>query len=462
MTDAKVRREKREPIFHIAKRKNSVRWKDWTIRLIAGVSALILCGILSSIVGGKFGGFFGSLFSGTFGTPRRIWKLFQNTFILLGIALAVTPAFKMRFWNIGAEGQTLMAAWGSAAVIWYLGGKVPEGALFVLMLLASVVCGAIWAVIPAIFKALWNTNETLFTLMMNYIAINIVGYFINTWVKTGSAVVGILHHGDLPDIAGQAYLINILVIAVVTFLVYVYLQYSKHGYEISVVGESERTAKYIGINVKKVIIRTMVVSGLLCGVVGFLLVAGTHNTITKELVGGMGFTAILVSWLAKFNPIAMIVTAFLVTFISQGSSQAAMDFRMGTADAFSEIMVGVFFFFIIGCEFFIRYRLVFRADIEEKLVPIREFFAKFGKKMTPVKEFFVWLFTPIKECFEWLFSFGKKPKPHKWEKRGEKAEVEEIADTVGITDNAESTDAEESAESAINATNVEDKEEVTE
>ena len=161
--------------------------------------------------------------------------------------------------------------------------------------------------------------------------------------------------GWIPELFGQKYLVNILIVAVLTVCMFIYLKYSKHGYEISVVGESENTAKYIGINVKKVIIRTMILSGALCGLAGFLLVAGTNHTISKDLAGGNGFTAIMVSWLAKFNPIVMVLTSFLIAFLQRGAGEIATNFNLNTSIA--DILTGIIIFFIIGSEFFLNYQI---------------------------------------------------------------------------------------------------------
>lgn len=350
----------REPLIHLTKRGYTAWWKALLVRFGAVAVALMFCGIVSSaITEGSFGSFFKEMFAGTFGTPRRIWKLLQNVAMLLIVSLAVTPAFKMKFWNIGAEGQVLMGALFGTICIIYLGGKVADGLLVVLMLAASLVGGMIWTVIPAIFKALWNTNETLFTLMMNYVATCLVGFCIMSWVKSGSATLGVLEFGRFPAIGGQAYLLNIIIVAVLTAAVGVYLRYGKHGYELSVVGESMNTARYIGINTKKVIIRTMLLSGALCGVAGWLLVGGTNHTLTKVLVGGRGFTAILVSWLSQFNPLFMVLTTFFVIFLSQGAAQFSTVYMLG--EFFPDIITGIFFIFVIACEFFINYKINFRS-----------------------------------------------------------------------------------------------------
>ena len=350
----------REPLFHIAKRNSMVWWKAWLIRGAAILASLVVCALIIVLLTKQNPlEVYASMFKGSFGTKRKVWILLQNMAILLCISLAVTPAFKMRFWNLGAEGQVLIGGLASAACMFYIGDRLPNLLLILIMFVASVLGGIIWGVIPAYFKAKWNTNESLFTLMMNYIAIQLVSFAIMVWVPSGSSVMGVINSstsaGWIPDLFGQKYLFNILVVAAVTALMFVYLKYSKHGYELSVVGESENTARYIGINVKKVIIRTMVLSGAVCGLAGFLLVSGTNHTISKTLAGGNGFTAIMVSWLAKFNPILMILTSFLIVFLQRGAGEIATNFRLN--ESVADILTGVIIFFIIGCEFFINYEI---------------------------------------------------------------------------------------------------------
>ncbi len=351
---------RREPLFHVVKRDTIPFQKAMLIRVLAVVFALLFVSLLSLfLIKANPFEFIATLFEGTFGSPRRLWKFAKDSAVLLCIALAITPAFRMRFWNIGAEGQTLIGALAAVAMAIYFGGKVPNGVLLVLMFVAAVLAGAVWGGIPAIFKAKWNTNETLFTLMMNYVASGLVAYFLLLWTPSGSSVLGALSVGHLPVIVHE-YLLLIVAVLLLTVLVYVYLQYTKQGYEISVVGESENTARYIGIGVGKVVIRTMLVSGAICGIAGFLIVGALDHSVTTDAVGGMGFTAIMVSWLAKFNPLYMIGTAALVTFLEQGASQITTNFNIDSA--FPDMMVGIVLFFIIGCEFFIGYTLKFRES----------------------------------------------------------------------------------------------------
>ena len=357
-----MNKQMKEPLFHISKRGDMPWYFSWGIRAAAIVLALIACGLISTLVTGEDPiQIYATIIDGSFGSARKLWVLLQNTAILLCIALALTPAFKMRFWNIGGEGQALAGALASAACMILMKDQ-PNGLVIGAMVVTSILAGAIWGAIPAIFKAKFNTNETLFTLMMNYVAIQLAAYFSVVWENPkGSGNIGVINPNSMigwfPQLGGQKYLLNIIVVAVVTVGMYIYLKYSKQGYEISVVGESERTARYVGIKVEKVIIRTMLISGAICGLAGLLLVGGTNHTLNSSIVDGRGFTAVMVSWLAKFNPIWMILTSFLLVFLGRGAGEIATDF--GLNQSFGDILTGVILFFIIGSEFFVTYKLSF-------------------------------------------------------------------------------------------------------
>ena len=357
------------PLIHISRRKFIKWYHAWLVRIIAVVLALVLCGIITMIATGLNPiSVYAAMIDGVFGTTRRVWMLLQNIAILLCISIALAPAFRMRFWNLGGDGQALMGALAAAASMILLGDRIPNWLLILVMVIASIAAGAIWAVIPAIFKAKWNTNETLFTLMMNYVAVQLVAFFVIVWeVPKGSGTIGIINQsttaGWFPQVGSSKYLLNVIIVAVLTVLMYIYMKYSKHGYELSVVGESEPTARYVGIKVRKVIIRTMVLSGALCGVAGLLLVGGTDHTLTTTLVNGRGFTGVMVAWLAKFNPIFMVLTSFLIVFLQRGSSEITTQF--GLNQSFGDIITGIILFFIIGCEFFLNYKINFRKAHKE-------------------------------------------------------------------------------------------------
>lgn len=350
----------REPLFHIVKRSGLTTKQAVLIRVYAVLAGLLLCGIICTAIFkvNPFSVYF-ELFMGAFGTTDRIWYLVRDTALLLGVGLALIPAFKMKFWNLGGNGQVLMGCLASVACMHYLGGKIPDILVNILMIITSIAAGALWAVIPAIFKANFKTNESLFTLMMNYIAAGIVLFCIDSWVKTGSGVLVPIKEGNLITI-GNDHVLTILVVAILTAFMYVYLKFTKHGYELTVVGESENTARYVGINVKKVIIRTLVFSGAICGIIGLLLGGSINHTVTSESAANRGFTGIMVAWLAKFDPLMMIVTAFGITFLSRGMGQVQSAFGITNA-AVSDIIIGLIYFCVIGCEFFINYRIIFRG-----------------------------------------------------------------------------------------------------
>ncbi len=359
----------KQSLFHISKRDALPWYQALLIRGGAIVLALIVCAIVTTLLTGENPiSIYGTIFYGAFGTARKSWVTFQNLAVLLGISLAVTPAFKMRFWNIGAEGQVLIGCLATAACMICLGDKLPNGVLIPVMIVAAIAAGSLWGFLPSFFKAKWNTNETLFTLMMNYIATQLAAFFIIIWeVPKGAGKIGIINQnseaGWLPVIGGKQYLLTILVVAVMTIVMYVYLTYSKHGYEIAVVGESQRTASYAGIKVERVIIRTMVLSGAVCGLMGLLLTAGTDHTLTTTIVGGRGFTAVMVSWLAKFNPIAMVFTSLLLVVLSRGASEISSVFSLN--QSFADILTGIILFFIIGSEFFLTYKVSLRKSRKE-------------------------------------------------------------------------------------------------
>ena len=360
----------KEPFFHIVKRDALPWYKSVGIRACAIVLALLICAVITTITTGINPlQVYQSIFLGAFGTARKTWITLQNISILLLIALALTPAFKMKFWNIGGEGQVLIGGLAAAACMICLGDKMPSALVILCMIVASLGAGAIWGLIPAFFKAKWNTNETLSTLMMNYIATQLVAFFTIVWeVPKGSGKIGIINQnsnvGWLPQLLGSKYILTILVAVIITVFMYIYLNYSKHGYEISVVGESENTAKYVGIKVEKVIIRTMLLSGAVCGLVGLLLVGGINHTVTTTIAGGQGFTAVLVSWMSKFNPLTMVLSSFLIVFMDRGASEISTNF--GLNHSYSDILTGIILFFIIGCEFFISYRLQFRKKAQKE------------------------------------------------------------------------------------------------
>ena len=359
----------REPLIRIGKRASIHWWKAWLVRAVAIVAALLVDAlVIYAITKLNPVDVYVTMFEGAFGTKRRIWITMREVMMLLCIAVGLAPAFKMRFWNVGAEGQILVGGIATAAVMIYL-PTLPTPMMLVLMLIASIVAGAVWGLIPAVFKAKWDTNETLFTLMMNYVAIQLTSFMVAKWENPyGSNSVGVINQstqaGWFPKIFGQTYLLNVILVMLLTVGMFIYLKRSKQGYEIAVVGESRNTARYAGIDVKKVVIRTMLISGAICGIAGMVGVAGADHTISTNTAGGRGFTAIIVAWMAKFNTITMILISLLLVFLDRGAVEIASMYNLN--EYASEMIMGVILFFLLGCEFFINYRLVFRSHKEGK------------------------------------------------------------------------------------------------
>ncbi|MCC8138817.1 MAG: ABC transporter permease [Lachnospiraceae bacterium] len=359
----------KEPLVRMKKRSTVSLKQAVLVRLIAVLLSLVVCAVFIVIVTQQNPiQVYAGIIDGAVGTGRRAWVTIRETVVLLLIAVGLAPAFKMRFWNIGAEGQVLMGGLASAALMIYLGDLLPNFVLLIVIFVASMLAGLIWGYIPAFFKARYNTNETLFTLMMNYVAMQVVTFCIVFWENpAGSNTVGIINaasqKGWFPTIAGNSYVLNVIIVLVFTVLMYYYMAYSKQGYEIAVVGESQNTARYAGINVKRVIKRTMMISGAICGLAGMVIVCGAGHTISTSTANGRGFTAIIVAWMAKFNPFFMILISALLVFMQQGAIQIATQF--GLNKNASDIITGIILFFLIGCEFFINYELEFRKKQKE-------------------------------------------------------------------------------------------------
>ena len=358
----------KEPFVRLSRRMTVSPGFSWVVRIIAFLLSILVCCLVSCAMSPRvnFGFFFSKLFVGAFGTADMVKAMLRDAAVLLMLALAVTPCFKMRYWNIGGEGQAMMGAFGCTLVVAYGADKMPVGGVIVLSFVTAVAFATIWAVVPALLKAKWNTNETLLTLMFNYIAVCLGAFLIKKVEPKGTGSLS-LATGTVASLGADAFWIVLVTALVMMGLMFVYMSYSKHGYEIAVVGESPNTARYVGINNKMVVIRTLVLCGVLCGIVGWLLVSvkdGSFSSanMAQSTVGGRGFTAVLVSWLAQFNPFAMALTAFLVSFITRGATNVANNAYLG--NNYAGMLVGIFFFFIIATEFFINFKMVFRSREE--------------------------------------------------------------------------------------------------
>lgn len=363
MTEHKVQKE---PLVRIAKRDDMGRGKKWAIRIGAVILALVVGCLFVAVLGHNPIEVYKDIINGSLGSGTARKVTIRTAIPLLGAALAIAPAFKMKFWNIGAEGQIMAGGIAATyfALFWF--DKLPKPALLIVMAAAAIVAGGIWGLIPAFFKARWGTNETLFTLMLNYIALGIESYLQNgPWKDpkgTGFPIIAMFdQNARLPKVGGVH--IGWIIIIILTVGMFLYMKYTKHGYEISVVGESEQTARYAGMNVAKIIMRTMFISGAIAGLMGFLVVSGADYTLNTGTSGGVGFTAITVAWLAHLNPFAMVLIAGLLAILSKGSNTIQTDFKIPASAA--DVLSAIILFFMLGCEFFINYRLIFRGHHAE-------------------------------------------------------------------------------------------------
>ncbi|MBQ1430184.1 MAG: ABC transporter permease [Firmicutes bacterium] len=357
------------PLIRLAKREDMAKSRIWLIRLLAFALALILGGLVFVIAGADPITAYSTMVAGSLGKVTGIRQVVKVAVPLLGTALALAPCFAMRYWNIGAEGQITMGAMMASFFALKMVNAMPSPVLLIVMGISAALMGALWAGIPAFFKAHWGTNETLFTLMMNYIAIGIVGWLQGgPWEgKPGSQIIPMFDEkAVLPSVFGVH--IGWIIVLILTFLMYIYMTKTKHGYEIAVLGESENTARYAGMDVRRVMLRTACLSGGIAGLVGFMICSGADETLYQTVAGGVGFTAITVTWLAQLNPFAMIAISLLLAILSKGAS--TIQTTMGVPASISDIITGIILLCMLGCEFFINYKMIFRGHEEHPSAPI--------------------------------------------------------------------------------------------
>ena len=354
--------EQNTPLIRLAKRDDMPRWQVWCIRGGSFVAAILLGALIFLIMGHSPVSAYGTILSGSLGKKTAVWQTVKIAIPLLGTALAIAPCFKMRFWNIGAEGQITAGAVAASyfALFWY--DKLPSPVLLAVMAASGALFGGLWALIPAFFKARWGTNETLFTLMMNDLIIGVVKWLQGgPWEgRPGSQIIPQFDSAaGLPKVLGVH--CGWIIVLALTVLMYIYMKYTKQGYEIAVIGESENTARYAGMNVGRIIMRTMFLSGA----ISFIVCSGANNTLYDGVAAGVGFTAITVAWLAQLNPFAMIGISGLLAVLEKGAD--TLQTRMTVPASISDIITGIFLFCMLGCEFFINYQMIFRGKHREEV-----------------------------------------------------------------------------------------------
>ena len=359
---------KKEPFIRLAKRDDLGTLASWGIRICSILVSLLLFAFMIMSTGYSPVSVYLAMIDGAVGNSLAIQQTIKIMIPLLGAALAIGPAFKMKFWNIGVEGQITMGAIFATYFALTFQNDWPSWLLLPVMFLAGAIGGGLWGLIPAVFRAKWGTNETLFTLMLNYIAIGIVKYLQGgPWEKQPKGTQMIERFGDaarMPTVWGIT--AGVFIVLFLVLFIYCYLRFTKHGYQIAVVGESEATAHYAGIDVGKVIIRTMFVSGAVSGIIGFIMVSGINYTLSDSVAGGVGFTGITIAWLAQLNAVGMVFISALLAILEKGASTINTLTHNALPESMSDMLTGLILFCMLASEFFIRYRMIFRKKSDHK------------------------------------------------------------------------------------------------
>ncbi len=305
---------------------------------------------------------FQRIFQGGFGSLYGLGETLAKSIPLMLVGAGLALAFRARVYNIGAEGQLLVGALMGGGVALYF-PDMPRQMILPAMFLAGFLGGALWALIPAILKARFRVDEVLTTLMMVYIAYDVVRYFVyGPW--RGPEERGFPYSAPFSD-AAQLPLIGatrihyptLLLAFVAALLLYILLERTKQGYEIRVAGENPPAARYAGINTGRIVVMVLILSGGLAGIAGVGEVAGIHARLSppEGISPGYGFTGIIVAWLARLNPLASIVSAFLLGGLLVGGDaiQVALNLPSATINIFN----GVILLFVIAGELFSQYRV---------------------------------------------------------------------------------------------------------
>lgn len=344
--------------IRISKRAEVGTKKAVLFRAVSVAAAIIAGGLFILCIGYNPFSVYGTIIKGAFSTSMAFQATVKVMIPLLISSLGVTLAFKMKFWNIGAEGQIIAGAI-CASYFALFHADLPHFLLMIIMFASGIIGGGLYGLIPAFFKAKFGTNETLFTLMLNYIALYVI-----VWLRDGAwadpesggfpKIARFVSNAQLDKVGGIQ--VGWIIGLILTVIVFIYLKYTKHGYEISVVSESHATARYAGMNPKKIMLRTMFLSGAVCGIAGMVQATGSDMTLATSVAGGVGFTAIIVAWLAQLEPIAILIVSFLFAVLEKGSSVMQSTFGLSTYCA--DVLQGIILFFVLAGEFFIRYKFV--------------------------------------------------------------------------------------------------------
>ncbi len=367
----------RQPLFHVVKREQAGPGRQILAYVAAVALALAVGAVLLAVQGVEPVTFYRQLL--TMGIPgsRYPWRSVEN-FIKLFVPLLITSmalalAFKMRFWNIGGEGQFIMGAFWAGFAAMKLGEILPQPLMVLVMALCGALGGGLYGVFVAALKVRFDTNETLLTLMLNYVALYFLQYFAET--KTGwnfflDADSARPKFAKFPENAQMLTIpigpfqlnLSLLAAAVICVLLYIYLNYTKRGYEIAVVGDSPNTARYAGMRVGKIVIRTIFLSAALIGLAGAFQVSSA-GVLSTSITNDVGWTGVVVAWLAKLNTVGIVAASLLITVLQFGCQAASTAYPSIDAN-FANLLQGVILFIVLAADFFTRFKLVLRSRKE--------------------------------------------------------------------------------------------------
>lgn len=334
-------------------------------RCVSVVIALCVAGLVIAVCGYNPLVVYREMLAGSFGSAYYVQQTIQKVIPLLVMGLGVAVCFKMNFINIGAEGQFYIGAVAATYVALHVEG-LPSWVTMTMMFAAAFLAGGVWCLIAGFTKSKWGVSETLVTLMLNYVAMKLVSYLQYVLWKDPKSM-GFPKIANYPDALQFKNVLGVqsgwIAAAVLTVLVWMLLHRLKFGYEIAVLGANERTARYAGMNTGKILLLTSLIGGGICGLAGLIQAAGVNHTLNDQMGNGMGYTAVAIAYMAQMEPAAIVVVSFLFSILLQGSSY--MQISMQIPSATGDVIQGIILLFILGSEFFSRYRVTWERKEKE-------------------------------------------------------------------------------------------------
>ena len=346
-------------MIRIVSRAEPTPLRENLLRLAAVACALAASAAIMAIIGYNPLDVYGKMIAGSLKTAYRFHETVNKAIPLVILSLGIAVAFRMKFWNIGAEGQFYLGAFGASLIAFAFPG-LPAIILLPFMFISAFAFGGAYALVPAVLKSRFSASETLVTLMLNYVALKWISFLqYGPWkdpaAKGFPKIAPFSKDAILPNFLGihVGWVIAIALAAIMYFV----LKRSKLGYEIDVLGESEATARYAGMSVTRVTLIAILLSGGLCGIAGMVQASAIEHSLSEQLSGGLGFTAVITTWLARLSPPVIIVVSFLFAVLLQGG--AFLQSSLGMPSTVADIIQGIIIFFVLGSEFFVRYRFSF-------------------------------------------------------------------------------------------------------